>query len=121
MLQEGERIDNHDKVCAEYYSTLLMMGAYDDEFAFFGTAYMEEGERKCFVSDNRAKVYEFVRECRTKEIYPTAVENIIKRLRIHAGEKDKVTQELKLEYAKELAKRYPREYLEKRVMNIQIC
>lgn len=113
MLQEGERIDNHDKVCAEYYSTLLMMGAYDDEFAFFGTAYIEEGERKCFVSDNRAKTYEFIRECRTKEIYPTAVENIVKRLRIHAGEKDRVTQELKLEYAKELSKRYSREYLEK--------
>ena len=120
MLQEGERVDNHDKVCAEYYSTLLMMGAYDNEFAYFGTAYIEEGERKCFISDNREKTYQFIRECRTKEIYPTIVENIIKRVRIHAGEKDQVTQELKLECAKEMAKRYPREYLEQ-LQAVALC
>lgn len=120
MLQEGERIDNHDKVCAEYYSTLLMMGAYDNEFAFFGTAYVEEGKRKCFISDNREKTYAFIRECRTKEIYPTAVENIVRRLRVNAGEKDKVTQELKLEYASEMAKRYPKEYLEK-LQSVALC
>jgi len=112
MLQEGERIDNHDKVCAEYYATLLAMGAYDNEFAFFATAYMEEGKRKCFVSDNRAKTYAFIKECRTKEIYPTAVENKIKRIRVHAGEIDRVTQELKLECAKEMGERYPREFLQ---------
>ena len=120
MLQEGERIDNHDAVCAEYYSTLLMMGAYDEEFAFFGTAYMEEGERKCFISDNRAKIYKFIRECRTKEIYPTAVENIVKRVRVNAGEKDKVNQELKLEYAKEMGNRYSHEYLEK-LQAVALC
>jgi len=120
MLQEGERIDNHDKVCAEYYATLLAMGAYDNEFAFFGTSYIEEGERKCFISDNREKAYAFIKACRTKEIYPTAVENIIKRIRVHAGEKDKVTQELKLEYAKEMTKRYPREYLEK-LQEVALC
>lgn len=120
MLQEGERIDNHDKVCAEYYSTLLAMGAYDNEFAFFGTAYMEEGKRRCFISDNREKTYAFIRECRTREIYPTTVENIVKRLRIHNGEKDRVTQELKFEYAKEMSKRYPREYLEK-LQDVALC
>lgn len=120
MLQEGERIDNHDKVCAEYYSTLLMMGAYDDEFAFFGTAYIENGERRCFISDNREKTYTFVQECRTKEIYPTAVESIVRRVRVNAGEKDKIAQKLKLEYAKEMARRYPKEYLEK-LQGVALC
>ena len=51
MLQEGERIDNHDKVCAEYYSTLLMMGAYDEEFAFL----LNSGKDVCVVCYFAAK------------------------------------------------------------------
>ena len=57
MLQPGERIDNHDKVCAEYYATLLKMGAYDDENAFFVTTYIENGKRRALISGDRLKTY----------------------------------------------------------------
>ncbi len=120
MLQAGERIDNHDKVCAEYYSTLLAMGAYDDEFAFFGTTYLEDGHRKAFISSNRLKVYEFVRECREKAIYPTPVENIVRRLRVNAGEKEMVGQQLKYDYAKKLNEKFSKQFLEE-LQYVSLC
>ncbi len=111
MLQPGERIDDHDKVCAEYYSALKKMGAYDDEYAFFGTVYLEEGHHCCFISTDREKTYAFARRCREREIYPTVVENTVKRLRVNAGEKEKIGQQLKAEYAEELKIRYPKDFL----------
>ena len=68
MLKPGERIDDHDRVCCEYYKTLLAMGAYDEEFGLFGCAYMEEGRRKCFISTNRSKVYDFFNDCKEQLI-----------------------------------------------------
>ena len=120
MLQPGERIDNHDKVCAEYYATLLKMGAYDDEYAFFGTTYIENGKRRAFISGDRLKTYEFVKQCHTKEIYPTPVENLVKRLRVHSGEKELVGQQLKLEFAKSLKAKYPGEFLEE-LQEVALC
>lgn len=111
MLQPGERIDDHDKVCAEYYSTLKKMGAYDDEYAFFGTVYLEEGHHRCFISTDREKTYAFARKCREREIYPTVVNNAVRRLRVNAGEREQVGQKLKSEYAEELKNRYPKDFL----------
>lgn len=112
MLQPGERIDNHDKVCAEYYSTLLAMGAYDDEYAFFGTTYIEDGIKKAFISSERIKVYNFVRACRERDLYPSIVESMVKRVRVHAGEKEIVGQNLKYNYAEALSMKYPKDFLE---------
>lgn len=120
MLEPGERIDDHDKVCAEYYSTLKKMGAYDDEYAFFGTVYIEEGHHRCFISSDREKVYDFAKKCREREIYPTVVENTVKRLRVNAGEHEKIGQELKLAYAKELKERYPKEFVNE-LQKLALC
>ena len=86
----GERVDNHDKVCCEYYAALLAMGAYDVEFMLFGTVYLEAGRKKCFISADRSVVYQFVEDCRTKGIYPSMVHRKIKRCRVNSGERELV-------------------------------
>lgn len=111
MLQPGERVDNHDRVCAEYYSSLQALGMYDDEFAFFGVAYAKEGQSKCFLSSDRNKILEFIEECRERQIYPTIMDSKIRRLRIHSGEKEAVEQKLKVEFGKELKERYSHDFL----------
>ncbi len=111
MLEPGERIDDHDRVCCEYYKTLLAMGAYDEEFALFGTVYLEQDKRKCYISTNRYRVYQFFKECREKQLYPTVVEPMIRRIRVHSGQKAQLEQQLKTEFAYELEKRYTKEFL----------
>jgi len=111
FLENGERVDNHDKVCADYYSSLLALGMYDEELALFGVAYIREGKSKCFISPSRNKVVEFVNACREQHIYPTTIEGKIKRIRIHSGEKEKVEKEFKLEFAKLLREHYSDAFL----------
>lgn len=111
MLESGERIDNHDRVCCEQYASLLAMGAYDEEFALFGIAYFTEGRRKCYISMNREKVYQFFDSCCERQIYPTVVEAKIRRLRVHSGERPAVEQRLKLEFAYELSQKYSHAFL----------
>ena len=120
MLQEGERIDNHDRMCADHYSTLLALGMYDEELALFGVAYQKEGNSKCFISGNRDTVIAFIEDCREKQIYPTVMEGKIKRIRIHSGEKEKVEKEFKLEFARELREKYPEAFL-KELQQIAQC
>lgn len=107
----GERVDNHDKVCCEYYAALLAMGAYDVEFMLFGTVYLEAGRKKCFISADRSVVYQFVEDCRTKGIYPSMVHRKIKRCRVNSGERELVEQNFKLEFGRELNKLYSKEVL----------
>ena len=111
MYQEGERVDNHDRICQQEYAALRQMGMEDDELSLFGVAYVREGRRKCFISAYRDKVVEFIEDCREKQIYPTVMESKLKRLRIHSGEKERVEKEFKLEFARELKARYPKEFL----------
>ena len=120
MLEEGERIDNHDRMCADHYATLLELGMYDEELALFGVAYQKEGKSKCFISGNRNTVIDFIEDCREKQIYPTVMEGKIKRIRIHSGEKEKVEKEFKLEFARELREKYPTAFL-KELQNIAQC
>lgn len=120
MLQPGERIDNHDKMCCEYYASLLALGAYDEEFALFGTTYIEDGRKKCFISPNRERIYDFFVECREKQIYPSVVESKIKRCRVNSGEKELTEQQLKLEFAKELDEKYSKEFL-MQLQKIALC
>ena len=112
MLEPGERLDDHDKQCCEYYATLLAMGAYDEEFALFGTVYLEDGRRKCYISTSRAKAHRFFTICKERQIYPTVIETKIRRLRVHSGEKTQVEQRLKLEFAKELSQKYSSAFLQ---------
>lgn len=120
MLQPGERIDNHDRICCEYYASLLALGAYDEEFMLFGVAYFEEGKSKCYISPNRQKVYNFVQQCRERMVYPSIVESRVKRCRVHSGDKEKIEQAFKIEFACDLKKKYPQEFL-KRIQEIAIC
>lgn len=108
---KGERVDNHDRVCCEYYSQLLELGAYDVEFALFGTVYLEKGKKKCFISANRYVVYRFVEDCRTKGIYPTLVQRKILRCRVNSGEREQVEQKFKLNFARLLNNMYSKEFL----------
>ena len=108
---KGERVDNHDRVCCEYYSQLLELGAYDVEFMLFGTVYLEKGKKKCFISAKRHVVYQFVEECRTKGIYPTMVQRKILRCRVNSGEREQVEQNFKLDFARQLNTMYSKEFL----------
>lgn len=107
----GDRVDNHDRVCCEYYAALLALGAYDVEFMLFGTVYLEAGRKKCFISADRNVVYGFVESCRTKGVYTTMVHRKIKRCRVNSGERELVEQNFKLEFGRELNKLYSKEFL----------
>lgn len=111
MYQEGERVDNHDRICQQEYAALRQMGMEDDELSLFGVAYVREGRAKCFISAYRERVVEFIAECREKQIYPTVMESKLKRIRIHSGEKEQVEKEFKLEFARELKQKYPKAFL----------
>ena len=111
MLQPGEREDNHDKICAMQYAALLELGAYDDEFALFGFVYLENGSRHCYVSGMREKTIAHYELCRAKNMFPTNIESKVIRMRINSGEKESVQQQLKLEFAHELEKKYPKHVL----------
>lgn len=111
MYQEGERVDNHDRICQQEYAALRQMGMEDDELSLFGVAYVKEGRANCFISAYREKVVEFVADCREKQIYPTVMESKLKRIRIHAGEREQVEREFKLEFARDMKQKYPKEFL----------
>lgn len=111
MYQGEERVDNHDRIAQQAYASLRQMGMEDDELALFGVAYVREGRAKCFISAYRDKVVEFITECLEKQIYPTMMENKIKRIRIHSGEKEQVEREFKLEFARDLQEKYPKNFL----------
>lgn len=111
MYQEGERVDNHDRICQQEYAALRQMGMEDDELSLFGVAYVKEGRAKCFISAYREKVVDFVEECREKQIYPTVIENKLKRIRIHSGQREQVEKEFKLEFARSFKEKYPKVFL----------
>ena len=120
MAKVLQSIDNHDKICCAAFASMYELGYMDDEYTFFGTAYIEEGKRRCYISSDREKVYAFVKKCREKDIYPSVIENKIKRVRVNGGEKEQVAQQLKLDFAKELGTKYPRAFLEK-LQIIALC
>ena len=75
MYQEGERVDNHDRICQQEYAALRQMGMEDDELSLFGVAYQKEGKSKCFISGNRDTVIAFIEDCREKDIYMLGKKN----------------------------------------------
>lgn len=108
VMQETD----HDSLCAAMVDLLMQLGYYNEEFVFFGFAYLESRTRKYYVTADGNKAYSYNKKCIENGCSVTPVEKYFKWCKIEPGQRNKIKQQSKIEFASRLQTQYSKDFLE---------
>lgn len=97
---------DHDAIAAAQSKELLRAGFMEEEFACYGTAFVENGEIKYYISSTERSMNRFVARCIMRNIYPTPPKYYVMRCNVSAGLRDDIRQQFKLDTAYALKRDY---------------
>ena len=97
---------DHDAIAAAQSKELLRAGFMEEEFACYGTAFVEDGEIKYYISSTERSMNRFVARCIMRNIYPTPPKYYVMRCNVSAGLRDDIRQQFKLNTAYALKRDY---------------
>ena len=97
---------DHDAIAAVQSKELLRAGFMEEEFACYGTAFVENGEIKYYISSTERSMNRFVARCIMRNIYPTPPKYYVMRCNVSAGLRDDIRQQFKLDTAYALKRNY---------------
>lgn len=92
------------------FEKLKDLGCFDEEFAVYGLAYIDNGEIFYVVDNSGKRIYSLKKRLLTENKYSTPVEHQIVRRQVDSGTMNDVNQQIKLDFAKQLRKRYGETY-----------
>lgn len=97
---------DHDAIAAAQSKELLRAGFMEEEFACYGTAFVERGKIKYYISTTEKSMNRFMTECIMRNIYPTPPKYYVMRCNVSVGLRDEIRQKFKLDTAYSLSKDY---------------
>lgn len=103
---------DHDAIAAAQSKELLRAGFMEEEFACYGTAFIEDGKIKYYISTTEHSMNRFVARSIMRNIYPTPPKYYVMRCNVSAGLKDDIRQQFKLDTARALKKVYSPMYFQ---------
>ena len=103
---------DHDAIAAAQSKELLSAGFMEEEFACYGTAFIEEDKIKYYISTTERSMNRFVTRCIMRNIYPTPPKYYVMRCNVSAGLKNDIRQQFKLDTAYALKADYSPMYFE---------
>ncbi len=104
---------SHDLECARYFEMLQQLGCYDEEFEYWGFVYLENGQRKYYITSEGKKAYIYRKKCLENNLFATPVERYFKWEQVGSGQYEKLKQENKLQFAEYLQSQYSISFMSK--------
>jgi len=101
---------DHDAIATAQSKELINNGFMEEEFACYGTAYIEEGKIKYYISSTERSMNKFTANCILHNIYPTPAKYFVMRCNVLAGSHDEIRQKFKRDTAYTLQADYPKPY-----------
>ena len=101
---------DHDAIATAQSRELINSGFMEEEFACYGTAYIETGKIKYYISSTERSMNKFTANCILNNIYPTPAKYFVMRCNVLAGAQDEIRQNFKRRTAYVLQKEYPKIY-----------
>lgn len=103
---------SRDAICSDRVGLIADSGSMEQELTVFGTCYLEEGQVKYRVSNDRREIYQFLVDASDMGVWPTPVESLTVRQLVPSGEEDSVLYAVKRALAKKLSAYYPPLYFD---------
>ncbi len=101
---------DHDAIATAQSRELINSGFMEEEFACYGTAYIEQGKIKYYISSTERSMNKFMANCILNNIYPTPAKYFVMRCNVPAGMRDDIRQQFKKHSAFLLQQDYPKIY-----------
>lgn len=101
---------DHDAIATAQSRELINSGFMEEEFACYGTAYIEQGKIKYYISSTERSMNKFMANCILNNIYPTPAKYFVMRCNVPAGMRDDIRQQFKKHTARLLQQDYPKIY-----------
>ena len=89
------------------------LGRFDREFAAYGVAYLEEGQRRYLVSAQLDKITDFIKHCRRRGVCTSFIGELHESHAVPSGTRELIAQAVKKKLAQGLRDAYPQAFLQK--------
>lgn len=94
------------------FEKLKDLGCFDEEFAAYGLGYIEDDQTVYVVDNSGRRMYLLKEKLLKEKIYSTPIEYQVVRRQVDSGTMNDVNQQLKLDFAKKMRKKYGENYFE---------
>ncbi len=101
---------DHDAIAAAQSKELINSGFMEEEFACYGSAFIESGKIKYYISSTERSMNKFIANCILRSVYPTPPRYFVMRCNVLAGARDEIRQKFKRQTAYTLREDYPKCY-----------
>ncbi len=98
--------EERDVQCGLDFARLVDLGCFDEEFVLYGCAFFEAGNSKYLISGDKEKIYQLHEHGYLHGRNFTPIIRKIQRRMVGSGQRDDIRQQLKVELAKDLQRRY---------------
>lgn len=115
MLTQYDAHANHkdrkvrDEECAGIVAVLMELKYFDEQFVYYGTAYVENNRIKYRMHDKAEKMYQFFEKSAQKNLYPTEVIRYVQYKKVPSGKENDIAAEVRISLAEHLKEIYPKE------------
>ena len=109
-LSPDSLIVDHDALCVAQSGRLLEVGYLEYEVAAYGIAIYRDEHIHYYISEHEEMIHEIAKEGFLKNEYSTPVRYYFKRYDLLHKTKEEVLQEFYVHVAKDLQKKYPKQY-----------
>jgi len=87
------------------------LGWFDVEFTMYGCVYLQDGIRYYTISENDEKIFDHLEKKLCEIVIPSEICTFSKKYPVPAGMKEHIVFDIKKELAKEMARKYPKDFL----------
>ncbi len=115
MLNQHDGRANHqgskvrDEAAAGMVALLMELKYFDEQFVYYGTAYVEDNRIKYRMHDKAEKMYQFFEKSTGKDLYPTGIVRYVQYKKVPSGKENDVAVEVQASLAEYLKEIYPKE------------
>lgn len=115
MAEQHNGIANHkgsvvkDENCAGMVAIMMELKYFDEQFVYYGTAYVENNVIKYRIHDKAEKMYQFFEKSAQKSLYPLGIVRYVQYKKVPSGKENEVASEVQASLVEYLKQIYPKE------------
>ncbi|PWM49706.1 MAG: hypothetical protein DBX41_06740 [Clostridiales bacterium] len=109
MLSNADIYKSRDVTTAETVAQMAQLKYFDEQYLYYGCAYLYEGTIKYRLHENAEKMAAFWEKSFEFGIYPTDISKYVRLLKTPSGKEYEKAEQVQREFALKLAQTYPQE------------
>lgn len=109
LWNNDEIYKNRDAATTSLVAIMAELKYFDEQFLYYGTAYVENGKIKYRINENALSIYQFFASAAERKLCPMPIVSHIQMRKVPSGKEGEIAMEVRAQFVEKLRRYYPKE------------